>query len=86
MIITTGELATALKCSYSTILRLAFNRQIPNFRLGPNGEYRFNSVDIVKWIEAGGCDERPGTRTSARDTSHGPRERTTARRMGKGLH
>jgi excisionase family DNA binding protein len=43
-----------MHCHYSTIYRLVERRQIPGFRLGVSGEWRFLKSEVDKWIAAGG--------------------------------
>jgi excisionase family DNA binding protein len=57
-ILTLPEVAQLLKIAEKTVYSMAQKRQLPAFKVG--GQWRFQRIDIDRWIEAqklGGRDE-----------------------------
>jgi excisionase family DNA binding protein len=50
VIMTLNEVADYLRVSDETIYRMASNREIPSFRLGKRGNWRFIKANIEQWI------------------------------------
>jgi excisionase family DNA binding protein len=49
-ILTIGQLAAFLRVHPSTVYRLIKNHQIPAFRLGKHGDWRFSLELINQWL------------------------------------
>lgn len=49
-LLTLKELADELRVSTATIRRMIQRKQIPYFRISDNGNIRFSSVAVMRWI------------------------------------
>jgi excisionase family DNA binding protein len=58
-VLTLRDLADYLNCHYGTAFKLARRGDIPGFRFGVDGGWRFLKSDVDKWIAGGGARPRP---------------------------
>lgn len=77
-VMTLQGVADYLHCHYSTAWRLVSHGDIPSFRLGGLGSWRFLKSDVDKWIAKGG-GQRPSEELAVKPEGGAPKRKPRPR-------